>query len=290
MEHLWVILAALGAALCFGFNQVCARVGFAHTDTTTALVLTIGTSSLVLFLTLGPFITWNDPPLWVLSLFMLAGIISPLATQLLLYVSVPKIGITRASPLRNTTPLFAGVIAIIFLGERWTFPLLFGTVLIVIGATFLGMRESKAPQAFDRRYLLVPLLAGFLGGFGVPLRKYAFSYVTSVPLAACTLSIGAILGLAVYLLVTGKYRELVVHSFAVRWFSLAGILSGLAVIGNLTALQMGRVVIVAPLVATVPLFTIILSAVFLRSLERVTWRIVVGAACICFGTIVLIVF
>lgn len=290
VENPWVILAALGAAVSFAFNQICARVGFRYTGTITALVVTIGTSSAVLFLTLGPSITWNDPPLGALGLFILAGMISPLATQLLLYVSIPKVGITRASPLRNTTPLFAGLVAVIFLGERWTLPLLFGTILIVVGATILGKRESKVPQAFDRRYLLLPLLAGFLGGFGVPLRKYAFSYVTSIPLAACTLAMGAILGLAGYLLVTGKYREVALTRFSVRWFGLAGILAGLAVIGNLSALKMGRVVIVAPLVATVPLFTIVLSAVFLRSLERVTWRIVLGAACICVGTVVLIVF
>ena len=290
MENGWVILLALGAALSFAFNQICARIGFTYAGTTTALVLTIGTSSSVLFVTLGPLITWNDPPLWALSLFMLAGIISPLVTQLLLYVSVPKVGITRASPLRNTTPLFAGLVAIVFLGERWTFALLFGTVLIMLGATLLGMRESKAPQAFQRRYLMMPLLAGFLGGFGVPLRKYAFAYVTSVPLAACALSTGAILGLTVYLLATGKYRDVVLTRHAVRWFGLTGILAGLAVTGSLSALQMGEVVIVAPLVATVPLFTVILSAVFLRSLERVTWRIALGAACICIGSIVLIVF
>ena len=290
MENGWVILAAMGAAVFFAVNQVCVRVGFTYAGTTTALVLTIAASSAVLFITLGPFISWNDPPLETLGLFMLTGVISPMVTQLLLYLAVPKVGITRASPLRNTTPLFAGLLAVVFLGERWTLPVLSGTVLIMLGATLLGMRESEAPQAFQRRYLLIPLLGGFLGGFGTPLRKYAFSYGTSVPLAACAISAGAVLGVVVYLVVTRKYREVVLSRHTIRWFGLAGILAGLAVIGSLTALQIGEVVLVAPLVATVPLFTITLSAVFLRSLERVTRRIVLGAVSICLGSVVVIVF
>jgi len=43
------------------------------------------------------------------------------------------------------------------------------------------MRESSAPKTFRRRYLLLPLAAGFLGGFSGPLRKFGFSLLLPVP-------------------------------------------------------------------------------------------------------------
>jgi uncharacterized membrane protein len=50
---------------------------------------------------------------------------------------------------------------------------------------------------------------------------------------------------------------------------------------------MGDVVLVSPLISTTPLFTVILSTIFLRSFERVTVKVLVGAAAICLGGIVL---
>jgi len=48
--------------------------------------------------------------------------------------------------------------------------------------------------------------------------------------------------------------------------------------------------VVSPLISTTPLFTVILSTVFLRSFERVTLKVLVGAASICLGGVVLTTF
>ena len=53
------------------------------------------------------------------------------------------------------------------------------------------------------------------------------------------------------------------------------------------ALGYGKVVIIEPLIATNPMLTIFLTAVFLRDLEAVTSRVAIGACCTVVGTILL---
>jgi hypothetical protein len=43
-------------------------------------------------------------------------------------------------------------------------------LFIILGASLLGMRESGKVQSFSRRYLLLPLAAGMLGGIASPIR------------------------------------------------------------------------------------------------------------------------
>lgn len=287
MTETAITLAALGSAVGFAAGQIAVRIGLSHSTPTTAVALSLSTSVLVLCLTLGPLISWEDADTRGLLLFLSIGALSPFCTQILLFISALKVGISRASPLRNTTPLFAGLLAVFFLGESWTLPIIGGTVLIVFGATLLGIKDSGARESYRRIYLLLPLLAAIIGGFSSPLRKYGFSLVPSVPLAICAVQLGAFMALICYLGLARKYRELVFGPGTMKWIGLSGLCNSVAVTLNMIALDQGSVVIVSPLVATVPLFTVALSAVFLRAFEKITLKIVLGAASICLGGIVL---
>lgn len=216
--------------------------------------------------------------------------LSPFCTQILLFISANKVGISRASPLRNTTPFFAGLVAVLVLGETVTVAIATGTSLIILGASLLGMKDSETTIPYQPIYLLLPVLAAFLGGFSSPMRKLAYSLVDSVPLAICVVQGGAFVALVLYLLATGKYRELNFRRETLVWFGLSGLLNSIAVSLNMTALEMGDVVLVSPLIATTPLFTVVLSTIFLRSFERVTLKVLLGAASICLGGVVLTAF
>ena len=64
--------------------------------------------------------------------------------------------------------------------------------------------------------------------------------------------------------------------------------AGLALLGallTLVALASGRVMIVSPIVATTPLFSLIISLVFLRGKEPVTGKTILGTIAVVFGTI-----
>ena len=285
-----VILLTLGAAVGFAVGQICVRVGLKDASPTTAISISIITMTVIVCSILGPFILWKELFSTGALLFMLSGVITPLVTQVLMYTSATRVGISRASPLRNTSPLFASLLAIGFLGERWTLPMASGTLLIILGASLLGMRESRAPQTFQRRYLLLPLAAGFLGGFTSPLRKFAYTLITSVPLATCAALLGSLTTLLIYLSVAGKFKEVVVNRQTLQWFGMSGISAGIAMTSLLIALEKGTVVIVSPLIATTPVFTVLLSFLFLQAFERVTAKIALGAGSIFLGGALLIVF
>lgn len=70
-------------------------------------------------------------------------------------------------------------------------------------------------------------------------------------------------------------------------FGTAGIFSAIGVVLMFQALSRGEVVVVSPVLATNPLFTLVLAAVFLRGVERITPRIVVGALLVVLGVAVL---
>jgi uncharacterized membrane protein len=71
------------------------------------------------------------------------------------------------------------------------------------------------------------------------------------------------------------------------FFAAAGIFSAVGVVLMFQALSRGQVVVVSPVLATNPLFTLVLAAIFLRDVERITWRIVVGAILVVVGVTVL---
>lgn len=290
MDNWTIPLLALGAALCFSSGQICSRLGLNYGTPTGAISLSLFTSTVILLLVLGPLASWDGAPPAGLLLFTAAGVLSPFCTQILLFVSANKVGISRASPLRNTTPFFAGVVAVTVLGETVTVAIAAGTLLIVFGASLLGMRDSESNVRYQRIYLLLPVLAALLGGFSSPMRKLGYSLLDSVPLAICMVQGGAFAALVLYLLATGKYRELIFRRETLWWFGLSGALNSVAVSLNMTALELGNVVVVSPLIATTPLFTVVLSTIFLRSFERVTLKVLVGAASICLGGVVLTAF
>ena len=287
MDNLYIPLLALGAALCFSSGQICSRLGLNHGTPTSAISFSLFTSTAVLLVVLGPLASRAVAPTAGVLLFTGAGVLSPFCTQILLFISANKVGISRASPLRNTTPLFAGIVAVLWLGETVTVAIATGTLLIIFGASLLGMRDSEQAVPYQPIYLLLPVMAAFLGGFASPMRKHGYSLIDSVPLAVCLVQGGAFVALVLYLLATGKYRELILRRETLWWFGLSGLLNSAAVTMNMTALEMGDVVLVSPPISTTPLFTVILSTIFLRSFERVTLKVLVGAAAICLGGIVL---
>ncbi|MGE0227870.1 MAG: EamA family transporter [Dehalococcoidia bacterium] len=71
------------------------------------------------------------------------------------------------------------------------------------------------------------------------------------------------------------------------YFGAAGVFSAAGVMLMFQALSRGEVVIISPVLATNPLFTLILAAVFLRGVERITPPIVIGALLVVAGVVVL---
>ena len=283
-------LISLGAALAFGIAHIFVRIGLNFGSSVTAITFNIVSMTGVVWLILAPFGAWEVVTPGGVGWFMLTGAIAPLITQFLFYASIPRVGVARAAPLRNTTPLFASVLAVIFLDEQWSLALAGGTVMVIGGATLLGSRGAGGIQTFRRSDLMLPIAAAILGGIASPMRKFGFSLLPSLPLAVCFTLAGSLVGLLLGLLVARNHPAVVVNRRTILWFGLSGLATAVGISSYLLALNLGQVVLVDPLVATAPLFTLLLTYVFLRAHETVTMKITGGAALICVGVVVLTLF
>jgi uncharacterized membrane protein len=70
-------------------------------------------------------------------------------------------------------------------------------------------------------------------------------------------------------------------------FAGAGIFSAAGVMLMFQALSRGEVVVISPVLATNPLFTLIMAALMLRGVERITANVMVGALLVVAGVVVL---
>jgi drug/metabolite transporter (DMT)-like permease len=71
------------------------------------------------------------------------------------------------------------------------------------------------------------------------------------------------------------------------YFVGAGITENLSVFLVLVALSLGEVSVVTPLAGTAPLFVLPFTSLFLKGVEKLTWRIVVGSILIVLGVFLL---
>ena len=278
----WPPALALFAAVGFGCAGVLLRRALAQATPLAAAIVSVSFTTVfvcLLALATAPvsrLFTWRIAP------FLLAGIIAPGLSRLAYFFGIHRVGVARTMPLVSTSPVFAVILAVALLGERLSWPLVAGIGCIVVGGTLLAGR-GRADMPWRRRDLLLPVLAAL--GFAVRDNIFRFGFRDyDEPLLAATAA--ALSSLVVMWLVgatqwnTGHIR---VSRAALIFLAGAGLAEALAYVSMLRAFSRGDVSVVSPLANTHGLFAVTLTAIFLRDLERVTWRLVTASALIVAG-------
>jgi drug/metabolite transporter (DMT)-like permease len=208
--------------------------------------------------------------------FVLAGLLSPGAAQILVTVAIRESGSSRVSMVFGTAPLVSVTIALVFLAEPARAPLIAGAVLIAAGGVELA-RERERPAHLNRLGLLYAFAGATLFAIRDNLVRHLAVGRGAVPpgVAASAALLGGTVLVAIWA------RE----GVRGRWipFLPAGVLYGLSYVSLFEAYYRGRVTIVAPLVAVESLVGVALSALFLRESELVGKRLLFGAALIVAG-------
>lgn len=228
-----------------------------------------------------------DVPWLPVLLFVALGILQT-ATSLLQLTGLHRLGAARAEPLRNTYPLWSALLAIVFLGEQAGPAILGGTLLVVGGISLISWQPAAAGMRYRWWDAIFPLLAALFAGIAFPVRRVAFEISNEPLFFAAILSIVSFLSLGPYLAIRLKTEKLVWNRSSLAKFILSGFFESAASLLSLIAVSVGRVVIVSPIVASTPLWTLILSAFFLRGVERVNSRTVTGTLAVMTGTISII--
>jgi drug/metabolite transporter (DMT)-like permease len=279
-------LLALLSAGCFGAALIVAHYGLKHASSYAGAKVSLSTT-FVLWWVLAPLLL--DVSAWhagAAAIFALVGLFYPAAVTVLTNESNRLLGPTLTGTISSSAPLFATALAVLVLGEELTAPIVIGGITIVGALALMSWRGSAASSGGWR--LLLPLSGAMLRGLAQTLSKLALMMWPN-PFAATligyTVSGAAIWGATLAQGPGAQSKRVPRH--AVPWFMAAGILNGCALLLLYHALHVGRVSVVAPLVALYPLFTLLYSALFLRS-EVLTRRIVLGALLAVGGVVVLV--
>jgi drug/metabolite transporter (DMT)-like permease len=281
-----VALACL-SALLFGAMSVGLRIGLTrYPDTDLATLATVAGALVVALVAAAaeaPHRGVHAAAAWP---FVLAGLLSPGAGQILVTVAIREAGASRVSIVLGAAPLVAVTIALVALHEPVRAPLVAGAVLIVLGGAELAWERGR-PEHLRRVGLLFAFGATVMFSVRDNLLRW-LSRDTPVPPAVA--SVAALLGgaLLVALVLGPRVRGASLrHAYP---FLGAGVLFGLSYVSLYEAYYRGRVSVVSPLVATESLWGVGLSVLFLRRTELVGRRLLLGTLLIVAGGALIGVF
>lgn len=277
-QTLTAALFALSAAVFAASFSLVVRRGQQHGSAVTGVVIGLIVNTPFLIVATAWF--W-EPEWWNLRSilwFTVGGMTGPALGRVFMYQAIHHLGVSRAMPLMATLPLFTGIFAYAFLGERPGPFIWAGTLLVVAGCAGVTMKK-KSDTSWERRFLWLSFVS--ILGFAISniFRKLGLLELPS-PLMGVTVTY--ISGL-IFLSLIARFLP-PGHRPQLRWgkawyfYGPCGMLNTLAFLAHFFAIHYGDLTIVSPLSAMSPVFALLLSAVFLRDIERVTGWILAGTA------------
>jgi drug/metabolite transporter, DME family len=212
--------------------------------------------------------------------FVLAGLVGTTAGRLLRFMSIDRVGAAVAAALINLHPFISAGLAILLLGETVAPRIVLGTVVIVAGTILLS--TSGRVQGFRPAQLVFPFLSALAFGAVAILRKLGLG--SAGPLIGFAVNVTtALVAMTTFVMATGHWRRARCGARSLGYLVAAGVAENAGVLLGVVALSVGTVTVVAPLVGTMPLFVLALSALFLRNVERLSARLLVGTLLIVAG-------
>lgn len=218
-----------------------------------------------------------------LVVFIVLGILQS-ATSLLTFAGLHKIGAARSQPLRNTYPLWSGLIAIVVMHEIASPMIVAGTLLVVAGVVLICWKPEVPPVGYRWWHIGYSLAAGFLAGIAFPLRRYGLTITNEPVFFSAVVAVVSFWGALPYLLGSRSGQGPLWHRTGILHFSLSGFFEALGALLSLMALGSGRVVVVSPIVATTPLWNLVIAILFLRGREEINARVIGGTVFVVLGT------
>lgn len=283
------VVLALVASLFFSTSSLLVRARIRHASPLIALALSLSVNVVVLWAIAVVFFDVTVD-LWRWRYFVVAGVLAPVLGRFFNYAGIDALGVNISTPITFANPLVSVLLALAFLGERLSTLGLAGGLLVIAGGSAIGSANGDGPATFEKKYLVLPVLAAVFYGSSHVFRKLGIDLVSSPVIAAAVTATTSWVLLVGYLAARPEKRDLAVGRTEVLFFCLAGLATSTAIPVLYLALQLGTVVIVTPLMNTSPLFILGFSFVFFRGEELFNPRVVAGTAAVVLGVILLSTF
>lgn len=282
---------ALASAFSFALHNIFTKKALRYSNPATGVISSLMINILLLWGLSILFLPLSSLSRASILIFVIVGLFQPGLTRLLTYKGIDALGVAIADPIRATTPLCSAMMAIIFLGERITLPIVAATLMIIAGIILLSWRSGSMKLATSAVFLWYPIGASVLAGASQVVRKFGLAAGPHPVLAA---AVTASSSLAVSLL-TLWYVEKSQETWQMNrqsfgWFLAAGITISFSMVCIYYALDLGKVSVVIPMSSTGPFFSLILSALFLRDVERVTLKIVLASVLMMSGVLLIVLW
>lgn len=269
-SEFWAIISAAAWAV----DSILVRKGTPFSNPSTAALISFAVNAAVLV----PYIllrySWEQIFHPANLFFVMSGIIQPAIVRVLFYIGIVRLGVSRAGPIRGTSPFFSVAIAFFLFHDRPEWIVYLGGLLTIAGTWAVSYQrpgESKW-RAID---LLFPLSAAMLASVSQNIRKMGLN-VTAEPVIASTIttatSLVCLLGSMVF---PGK-RSIQINRQCLPYYGGAAVFALIGQLCTFIALNSGQISVVAPLVNTTPLFVIAFMWLFLRGEEKINRNVVIG--------------
>ena len=269
-------ITAIFSAMGWASDSVLVRLGLRRSNIFAAMLMSFAVSTACMwsYLIATTSLEFLSSPAMIY--FVISGCVQPLLARALFYEGITRIGVARAGPLRGTEPLFATIIGVSFLHEEPGALVYMGTILIMTSLWLIsGQQEGAARwRILDTAF---PISAALVSAVSQSLRKQGLKILPDPFVAVAMVTTVSLILFLVFVLTTGRAKSLRMERQSFSFFLAAALLATAAQVLNFVALGRGELSVIIPLLNTTPLFTVLLSVLFLRKVETVNRRIVFGA-------------
>ena len=277
-------LVALAAAIAFGLSGITSKRGLASLEPLAGTLVAVGTC-LGIYLLTAPFWMragdWFTAGFWV---FAVVGLIQPTLSMYFANEAYNRAGATVASTFSATSPLFAAVLAILFLGERLTLVIATGTVLIVLGVTTLSWMPRGGGRLVAAALVFATMTAA-IRGINSAVAKFGIDLLPNVFMAGfCSFTVSFTILVVVYRWRRGGWPGKLPRA-GLLYFVATGFCIACGIGLFFGALLLGRVVVVSPIAGTYPVFTMLAAAAL--GDERITGKVMSGVVLVIAGVVLI---
>jgi len=278
---------AVITAVSYAAALVSSRRGLQYSTPDTVTLVSIIVQNVTLWSAV--FLTGGVPNVsWVaVGIFCIVGTFQ-MGVRLLAYTGVLKIGASRSSALQSISPLISATLAVTILKEPVTSLIIGGTFLVVCGVMLVSWKAERELPSFRLWHLLLPVGAACLTGMNHPLRRHAFSLSDEPLFFSAFMGLVSLVAFFIYRTVSPSRQSLNWNRESLWPFFWTGVFETFSILLIMTSLSLGRVVVVAPIASTYPVWALIGAKLFLRDVERITLKTMFGILSVAAGTVAIL--
>lgn len=287
------VLLAILAAVGFGTEAILAKRGIAAGGSPILASLIVAGIAIVAYwivvIAIVDIPTFLGREPFGYGVFFIAGVIGSGLGVLVLYQGVDRVGASVNTAVANSRPLFAAIVGFSLLGETLAPATVGGIIVLVVGIVVIALSRGGDIRGWRPVDLLFPLFAAFVFGIGNVIRRYGLTRTDITVFEGIAINaVGGFTVLACYVVVVRGIDVLRAPRRAYGFFTLTGMSTAIALLALFAALERERVAIIDSISATAPLFALLLTALFLRDLEVITRRVLLGALLVVLGGILIV--